>query len=147
MLMASWEIVPTWLWQGDKDSLSEIDKYDLVVSCAPDSEMRPESIACLSSCKLRVYFPFADVGDLPNVEIAMSVANFVEERMFRDRILVHCAGGRNRSGLIIALAMSIDDKMSTGKCDMQSVINRIKAANPLALQNDTFVKYLLSLPG
>jgi protein-tyrosine phosphatase len=69
---------------------------------------------------------------------AMSVADAVRDAR---PVLVHCAAGVNRSGLVNALAV----REITG-CSGAEAMARVRRARPGALTNEWFVQHLRALP-
>ena len=87
------------------------------------------------------HYPFPD-GDVPDERllhhVVKQVTTAIESRL---QVLVHCQEGRNRSGLIAALAirslLSVDGARAT---------EVVRSARPGMLSNRAFTNYLLTLP-
>jgi hypothetical protein len=58
------------------------------------------------------------------------------------RVLVACAGGRNRSGLVVTLAV----RELLG-CSGAQALQLVRSRREIALTNETFARHLASLPG
>lgn len=71
-------------------------------------------------------------------QLADKVANLIKRK--HHRVLVHCWGGKNRSGLITALTLMRLEKGLTGS----DAIDRVKAVRKGALANEHFCAYLRS---
>lgn len=129
---------------------------DVVVLCATDAQPGPQEIANLR----RVYpdlggilCPFEDTESqrsLPNIiRIANKAADAAMARIQAGKnILVTCAAGRNRSGLVSALVLMRRRNLS-GQEAVAWVREKRNAAfgdEPMALSNQMFSRYLSSLP-
>jgi Dual specificity phosphatase, catalytic domain len=133
------EVVPG-LWQGGHDVRSQDraacvvgDEFDLVVSLASREGYGPaEGVEHLV---LRM----ADAGVGPDLarridELATAVAGAVRDGR---RVLVRCSGGLNRSGLVVAAALT-----HLGH-DPEEALRLVRAARgPWALTNPGFVAHL-----
>lgn len=76
---------------------------DVVVDVSdPDMLVDPADLAGIDYRKC----PLHDCADLPDPEqLGELVGHVVEQVRANKRVLVHCAWGRNRSGLVVALAV------------------------------------------
>lgn len=87
-----------------------------------------------------VHWPFED-GDLPRLELAELVAAVVVDAVRRGlRVLVHCQEGRNRSGLVAALAAR-----TLAGCSGAVAVAQVRAARPGMLANRRFAAALEAL--
>jgi protein-tyrosine phosphatase len=89
------------LWIGAFDA-SLLSRFDVVVMCAP---LRNEERA--PCAKLR-YFPFADDIQEPSLTELQTIgaASTLVASLFRSgEVVVACREGKNRSGLVAALAL------------------------------------------
>lgn len=78
-------------------------------------------------------------GPAPEEAVLVALADFVRDlRRSGKRILIHCAGGMNRSGLIVATALIRDGMASRDAVDL------IRERRPGALNNGAFVDLLLN---
>lgn len=78
-------------------------------------------------------------GPAPEHAVLVAVADFVRDlRGQGKRILIHCAGGMNRSGLVVAAAL-IRDGMPP-----RDAVALIRERRPGALNNGAFVDLLLN---
>ena len=88
-----------------------------------------------------LHWPIED-GALPDLDAAHLVAHSVARAVRSGRtVLLHCQEGRNRSGLIAALAV----RELAGASGAEAV-SRVRAARPGMLANRTFAEHLTSLP-
>lgn len=89
-----------------------------------------------------LYWPIKDAG-LPNVKDLESVAEFGMRMIWENghKIVVHCAAGYNRSGLVNGVILW-KHGISGGEA-----IRLIRQARPGALNNPTFASYIATLPG
>jgi hypothetical protein len=88
-----------------------------------------------------VHRPFSD-GRTNDMDAIHDTAALVAQAMQNARpVLVHCAAGVNRSGLISALAV----REFTG-CSGAEAIARVRRGRPGALTNPYFCEYLAGLP-
>jgi protein-tyrosine phosphatase len=87
-----------------------------------------------------VYFPFADEG-VPSLHRLHAVARLGAELVReRERVLVHCQMGLNRSALVAGLVL-----VHNGMAGSDAV-TRLQQRRPGALYNEAFAEYLAGLP-
>jgi protein-tyrosine phosphatase len=87
-----------------------------------------------------VYFPFADEG-VPSLHRLHAVARLGAELVReRERVLVHCQMGLNRSALVAGLVL-VHNGMSGAEA-----VARLQERRPGALFNEAFATYLAGLP-
>lgn len=87
-----------------------------------------------------LYWKIAD-GDAPDIKRLDAVAKYGVDCINAGlSVLTHCSEGVNRSGLVSARILMLL-KGLTG----QQAIDKVRAGRPGALQNQNFVKLLLSL--
>ncbi len=137
-LGSSHEILPGKLWQTSAvgaliESLGS-DEPTYVISCIHGPE--PPGLAGF------LRFPFEDKADMPNVAALRAVGEMGARWMRLGRVIVHCLAGNNRSGLVCGEILHAD---CPGGLDGDGIVEIIQAANPHALYNETFRKYLESL--
>lgn len=118
------------------------DGFDALVLCA--EEYQP-SAAAFPGVEV-VYAPMADTQiDLATIGIAASAAARVADLMREGgarKVLVTCAAGRNRSGLVTGLLLHELYNLSG-----DTAISIIQGKRPGALSNDSFVEFLRELQG
>ena len=130
------------LWQGSVPSPGEMLPFDLVVLCAEEHQM-PSATFGARARVLRV--PLTDLAKPLSprrthwafraaVEVARVYAN-------GGRVLVTCAAGLNRSGLVNGLAL-----LELG-VDAPSAVAAIRRARPGALCNPFFEHLIYSAAG
>lgn len=86
------------------------------------------------------HVPLSDVKAVP-VEDAHRIARYVASCIDNGlTVLVHCAGGRNRSGLVTALAARYVLDLSGDEA-----VDLVKAARPAAFTNKDFEAYVRGL--
>jgi hypothetical protein len=87
-----------------------------------------------------VYFPFAD-EDVPSLHKLHAVARLGADLVrSRERVLVHCQMGLNRSALVAGLVLVHNGMAGT------DAVARLQQRRPGALYNDTFAQYLSRQP-
>lgn len=120
-------------WQYDHGQPHHLPRFDLLVLCA--AEVQPEPRAKLPAPVLRV--PLRDVEEPLSPQQRQMVtraAREVARRVARsERVLVTCAMGLNRSGLVSALALR-----ALGADSREAVTLVRRARGPLALGNQSF---------
>lgn len=90
---------------------------------------------------LFAHWPFED-GALPDLGLLDLVAGVVAAAVLgRRRVLVHCQEGRNRSGVVAALAV----RQLSG-CTGSEAVARVRRARPGMVSNREFSSYLEGLP-
>lgn len=137
------------LWQGGyPKSLIAVREagFDMIVLAA--HELQPGSMAVphrFPDGITAVCAPMHDVANGPTpdeVRRAVRAANQVVAALRSGRkVLSTCAAGRNRSGLVTALALVAYHKISGTEA-----ANRVRAARPLALTNEGFSAFLDRVP-
>jgi protein-tyrosine phosphatase len=133
---------------GDaRAAIEAISQFDLVVFCAEEFQPKRELILRTTSKVRVVYAPFDD-GDLSRheLETATHAADAVAGGFHHGRkVLVTCMQGRNRSGLVVALALHMLSGAG-GAAAMRMVRARRQAAEGPALANLAFMKLLENIP-
>jgi len=150
--MDATEVYPN-LWQGGlhefagwsasphsvRPTLVAFSDLDRAVVLAPD-------VGVLIVSPPAKVLPLDDSGD-----VQRDMAHLAEASAAADRVAAHlaagrrvgvfCRAGRNRSGLVAALAI----RRLTGWTGAQAM-QRVKQLRPFALTNEHFARYLASLP-
>jgi hypothetical protein len=132
------------IWQGNADSALRLHpSFDLLVLCAEEFQPDPRTFAAGSTAIL--YAPNDDAKPTPDqLRIAHAAADQVARTvMLGRRSLVTCLAGRNRSGLVSALALHM--LTGCGGRTAKNVVrkNRLGAA---ALTNRDFNSVLDRIP-
>ena len=116
-------------------------RFDVLVLCASEVQLSADRYPGVAV----VHCPLWD-GELKPAEweLAKRAANAVARAMLQQkRVLVTCAAGRNRSGLVTALALHL----ITGKSGAECVRHVVRCrTNAPALTNFSFVRALCALP-
>ena len=87
-----------------------------------------------------VYFPFKD-EDVPTLHKLHAVARLGAALVqTRERVLVHCQMGLNRSALVAGLVLVYSGLSG------EDAVTRLQARRPGALYNEVFATYLRALP-
>lgn len=106
------------------------DRWDAVIDLDGDQPL-------LEDVALYVRWPIVD-GPVPEHAPLVALADFVADlRRAGKQVLIHCAGGMNRSGLLVAAAL-VREGMAP-----QEAIELIRSRRPGALNNRQFVQHLL----
>lgn len=117
------------IWQSGHPQPGE--KWDAVVDL--DGDQPP-----LEDVSVYIQWPIPD-GPAPEHAVLVALADLISDlRRAGKRVLIHCAGGMNRSGLVVASVLVRDDGM-----DPDEAIELIRARRPGALNNQSFVQHLL----
>lgn len=114
--------------------------FHVLVLCAEELQRRPEEPDVLTlRCPLRDDgSPFTQ----RDWHRALRTADQVVELLLRRRrVLITCAQGRNRSGLVAGIVLYRITPMSGAEC-----VRHIQSLRPGALSNDDFVAALAHLP-
>lgn len=91
----------------------------------------------LGDVEVYVRWPIPD-GPPPEHAVLVALADLVADlRGAGKQVLVHCAHGRNRSGLLVA-AVLVRDGMGAGEA-----IELVRRRRPGALNNERFVQHLM----
>jgi len=88
-----------------------------------------------------LHIPFIDGPAMPPLWYLPVAHAFIMEAISSGKVLVHCAEGHNRSGLVVAYYLIGRDYEPM---QPQAAIDLIRSKRPGALTNQTFVDYLLS---
>jgi hypothetical protein len=87
-----------------------------------------------------VYFPFRD-EDVPTLHKLHAVARLGAELVkARERVLIHCQMGLNRSALVAGLVLVYNGLSG------EDAVARLQARRPGALYNEVFAAYLRQMP-
>jgi hypothetical protein len=111
----------------------------LVIDVAdPDLRLEPDDVGAIVYCKEAL----VDAPELPAAAtLDRLVHNVVSAVRDGRRVLVACAGGRNRSGLVVGLAVRV-----LLDCSGAQALRLVQSRRENALNNETFARYLASLP-
>jgi protein-tyrosine phosphatase len=114
-------------------------RIDLVVDVAdPQLRLDPQALGTIVYCKEALI----DGVELPPSAILDRLVEEVVAAVRADRrVLVACAGGRNRSGLVAALAV----RQLLG-CSGAQALTWVQSRREDALNNATFARHLAGLP-
>lgn len=138
-MFSATQIVPG-LWQGEfppPGSNLRMLGFDVLVLCA--QELQPPARSYPDVRVVRA--PMDDSFAVP-VELAHGTARNVARVLNANkRVLVTCAMGLNRSGLVSALALWYTRNWSGERC-----VARVQAQRAGALCNSAFARYVRSLP-
>ncbi len=140
--MPNYDRVAPQLWMGGApDPARPYPEFDVIVLCAREEQ---PTFRRFKGTVIRA--PFADSPYPTAVErrIAIRAAREVAKRLRKgQRVLVTCAMGWNRSGLVVGLAL----KMASRR-HVNEIIERIrKARGPNALSNPAFERFLRGFSG
>jgi hypothetical protein len=128
------------LYQGSYPMLRVCPPFKVLVLCAKEAQSRSDERGLLT-LRVRLDDSGDDITQVEwhaAVEMGRRVASLVASG---HRTLVTCAAGRNRSGLVCAIALYELTLMDGKEC-----VEHIRALRPNALTNDSFVRKLVSLP-
>ena len=115
------------------------DRIALVVDVAdPDLRLEQDQLVGIGYCKEAL----VDGPELPAAAtLDRLVGDIVNAVRHGRRVLVACAGGRNRSGLVVALAV----RQLLG-CSGAQALSLVQSRRENAVNNETFARHLASLP-
>lgn len=136
--------------QGDVNAaLAAIEggTFDLVILCAAQLEEMFRALPPRSHPEI-VYASFLDELSLNRRQLRLATeAAGKAARAYRagKRVLITCAAGRNRSGLVTALAMHLTTGCG-GRIACDIIRARRFAASGPALSNTTYTKFLRAIP-
>jgi hypothetical protein len=127
------EVVPG-LWQGDWPYPSDLTPFDCIVSAT--AEGKPPMPLTKDGAE-HIFLPIHD-WEIIDEGAIRDVSREVARRYARGEvILVHCAQGWNRSGVVVARAL-----MFTGYTAEDAIAAVRRARGALALSNQWFVRWL-----
>ncbi len=134
---ALYEVAPGLYISGSLTDAAEFLEHDVSAVI----NLKEETDACLPNkvhWGLYVHWPIED-GPMPDGPTVRTLARFIIGLIADGRkVLVHCHGGNNRSGLVVARTL-IERGVSP-----EEAIDRIRRARgPHALSNRNFVEWLL----
>lgn len=106
------------------------DRVDVLLTVAYDAYVAPPQTP---NWGLAVFLPLADRDEAPDAELLAAVVALAAELVRAGkRVLVHCAAGVNRSGLVAAMIL-----IRLGLSPSEA-LGRLRAVVPEALNNQTF---------
>jgi protein-tyrosine phosphatase len=112
--------------------------FDVLVLCAKEHQPRSHKFPGLTVVHAGIDDGFLDDDEL---EVAIHAAHHVTECLGRgERVLVTCWMGKNRSGLVSALALYEITNLSGSEC-----VRAVQRARSGALYNEHFAEHLRSL--
>jgi|SRR6478609_4383134 len=127
------------LWIGSKPPVDRnLSNVDIVTLCA--AEFQPEHVgrSALLRCPI-----IDDVLDPPELQLVLQTSVLVAKAIAsRQRVLVTCQQGRNRSAFVIAFALHQLTTMSG-----EQIVAHIKKHRANALTNPWFVKKIVEIVG
>lgn len=131
------EIIPG-LWMGGSYSPAMPTGFDGVVCCREVSDWALIGVPFL-------HLPMIDGPALPDMFLIWAGKEFVDRAIrCSKKVLVHCAEGHNRSGLVVATYLiGYGPHVLYG--EPEACIDLIRSKRPGALSNQVFVDYLLTL--
>jgi Dual specificity phosphatase, catalytic domain len=115
------------------------ERIELVVDVAdPELRLEVKLLGSTAYCKE----PLIDGPEMPaSVVLQRLVHDIVTAVTQGRRVLVACAGGRNRSGLVLGLAL----RELLG-CSGAEALRLVQSRRENSLNNETFARHLASLP-
>ncbi len=136
------EILDGRLWIGGAPvdySWARRRGIDVVVDVSdPDMQPRPDEVRDIDYRKC----PLADHDELPDIEqVEELVGHVVDSVRAGRRVLVHCSFGKNRSGLVVTLAV----RELLGVTGAKAVA-LVRSRRHRAVNNQTFAAYVEALP-
>lgn len=142
--MRVYEIIPQQLYQSARThDLTVIERVDMVekykLNVVVNLWHTPDiSMTHLVEHYIFEYFPDGKGADIPKMlKVADKVATLLDSP-YEGIALVHCWGGRNRSGLLNAMIL-----MKLYGWDGAFCYEYIRTMRPNSLVNETFAKWLL----
>ena len=144
MSMNIWEIKDGLLQSSKIDDVMTLTHPGYDITCVIDLEGCFDKIdwwaAILSFTYL--YWPIHDLPVMPNERVLWNVAGYAYRAwQSGDRVLVHCAQGHNRSGLVNGMILHISGMKGS------DAVKLIQEKVPGALSNLVFRHYLEGLKG
>jgi protein-tyrosine phosphatase len=115
--------------------------FKILVLCAAEYQPRLREFPGLKGV---IHAPLDDQELSPTeIDTALQAAFDVTDHVLRqDRVLVTCMAGRNRSGLVSALALHLITCRDPQSCVLHIKKHRIGLDGGEALTNDSFVDYM-----
>jgi protein-tyrosine phosphatase len=115
------------------------ERIALVVDVAdPDLRLEHDQLGGIGYCKEAL----VDGPEIPAADILGRLVRDVVDAVRDGRqVLVACAGGRNRSGLVVALAVR-----ELLCCSGAQALRLVQSRREDALNNETFARHLAALP-
>jgi protein-tyrosine phosphatase len=121
-----------------------VERFDAIVFCAVEAQPTPDECAKLKPLVEVILAPNDDTGRPPTREelaTALRTSEIVADRVRRGKhVLVTCMQGRNRSGLVVALALHRLMGWPGRQC-----VSHVRARRKDALTNRYFVIALETL--
>lgn len=135
------------LWIGSKPPQGDIlakAGFDVLVLCAEEYQPRLASFPGLNTV---VHAPFDDdVVDEHTADTAVTAAMDVHDHLLdHERVLVTCMMGRNRSGLVCAIALHLLTGCDPRDAAIHVKRQRVGLDGGEALSNPHFIEFLKTL--
>ncbi len=139
--MNATEIIPN-LWMGGEIVPALPDEYDAVMGLRWEAEDYALPLRRQKRLKQFAWVPMVDGPVLPDPVNLGTAVRLVDEWSSNGwKVLVHCGEGKNRSGLVVALALIRRFHAP------QEAIDLIRSKRPGALNNQAFVTFILNSAG
>lgn len=139
--MKVYEIIPEQLYQSAKThDLTIVERTNLVETYKLSTVVNlwhtyDDAMAALTKTYIHFYFP--DGKNVPWDELNKMARNLTRRIQAGESVLVHCWGGRNRSGLLNAMIL-----MKLYGYDGNTAYEYIRIMRPKSLVNETFANWL-----
>lgn len=132
------------LYQCGLDHLQDLAnrvKPDIIVSLNQQGEFFPADR--IPKAPMNIAWPINDSEELPDLDTLNALTDFLAAAIEdgQKKVIIHCAGGLNRSGLLAAeVLMQLFGGSLTGKEAIS--LMRDQREEPLVLCNPTFAAYV-----
>lgn len=125
------EVVEGLYISGQPQDDSWHDRVDVLLTVAFDAYVAPPE---KPNWGLAVFLPLVDGPEEPDADLLEAIVGLAAQLIRSGKtVLVHCAAGINRSGLVAAMIL-----VKLGDFPSEA-IDRLRAVVPDALKNETFV--------
>ncbi len=127
-------------WCGCHE-VQELNTFDIVVDTIGVCKNQPVLLTC-NEKQIRITWTFPDTTKVPDEAALTSLGEYLYRCIFVDhkRVLVFCAAGWNRSGLVVASILK-----NTEIVAYPGLVNYLKQLRPRALNNLVFENYVRNL--
>jgi hypothetical protein len=118
--------------------VQDLDSFDIIVDLIGTCKEHPQP-HIFKAHQQTIVWPFADGPELPNLFKLAELAEYLNHCLANGRkILIFCAAGWNRSGLLVGEIVKLRCPQMSGS----DIVRLLKSKRSMALNNKSFEAYI-----